>query len=243
MKSIFSLLCLLTVLALSQEPQVEIAKAIPVTETKAPAPAPAPPEPETNDDSPVPLPPLSHFEPLWKDSMFTTKALPAPEVPAGPNFADNFSLSGTFEERGKMTAFLVDKTTSGFVQAYIGEDNEAGFRISKLELDEAGNARRIQLQKGTQTGWVSLDDGSTAASQTPLVQPGNAPNGPLASRPGMRIPAAQPVPQQLQPPPNIPRAEPFSSIPPVPQAETTILRGGMPAAQPSLPGDPPLPPQ
>jgi hypothetical protein len=241
---VLSGICLLSVPVLSQEPEVQVAKAVPVTPT-----ATKPAEP---DDSPVPLPDIAHFERLWKDSMFTTKALPAPDIPAGPNFADNFTLSGTFEDRGKMTAILIDRTTSGIVQVFIGEDNEEGIRIAKIEPGDSPEKMRIQIQKGNQAGWVKFTDAGGDGGVTmqqpgqQVGQPGAPKNGPLATRPGRVVPPAQAVPQapaiQNAPPglQNVPRAEPVSSIPAVP---ATNMSGGMPQAPPTLPGDPPMPPQ
>lgn len=239
-------LFVVAILCPGQDAQVQVAKAVPAKSAGQDAAA--------SDDSPVPLPELSHFERLWKNSMFTTKALPMPEVPAGPNFADNYTLSGTFEEKGKMTAILIDKTTSGIVQAYIGEDNDAGFRISKIEQGESPDKMRIQIQKGNQAGWVSFGDASAAAPPTDAGSPMNGVpgainSGPLATRPGSRIPRAlplQPTPQVPQPQqtiPNVPRALPVPSAPQMPATnQTPNLQGGAPQVPPSLPGDPPLPP-
>ena len=240
---LLSVVSVLSVLFSSaQDAEVQVAKAVPTSESAAP-------EPAKEDDSPVPLPALSHFERLWKDSMFTTKALPTPDVPAGPNFADNYSLSGTFEERGKMTAILIDKSTSGIVQAYIGEDNDEGFRIAKIEPGDSPEKMRIQIQKGNQAGWVKFADSGGEGGIT-MQQPGQgAPNnGPLATRPGgMPAPQQGTIPQApVHAPKNIPRAEPISSIPAVPTPEPVpappSLQGGMPQAPATLPGDPPLPP-
>ncbi len=244
-------------LAQDAEPPVVVAKAIPVS-TEPPAPAnkpPAPTEPAKPDDSPVPLPPLEHYSRLWTESLFTTRAMPMPDAPAGPSFSDNFTLSGTFEENGKMTAVLIDKTTSGIVQAYIGVDNEEGFRISKIEPGSSADQMRIQLQKGNQVGWVTFgDSGASASNGAPAAAP--APDGMLATRPGGNVPQASPQPtlfpqgSAVPPAPNIPMPNAAPAIP----AETPVapgfiapsppptLRGGLPSAPPALPGDPPLPP-
>ena len=235
-------------LAQDAEPPVVVAKAIPVsTEPPAPSNKPAAPaEPEKPDDSPVPLPALDHYSRLWTESLFTTRAMPMPDAPAGPTFSDNFTLSGTFEEKGKVTAVLIDKTTSGIVQAYIGVDNEEGFRISKIEPGASSDQMRIQLQKGNQVGWVTFSDGgASTANGAPSSTP--APDGMLATRPGGNVPQPTLFPQgsNVPPPPSIPVPGVAPAIPAAAPAQPTpppTLRGGMPSAPPALPGDPPLPP-
>jgi len=76
---------------------------------------------EAGADAPVRVPPMKHYARLWTDSIFTTRAIAMPAA-AGPSFTDNLTLSGTFEDNGKLTAILIDRTTSGIVQAYIGEE-------------------------------------------------------------------------------------------------------------------------
>ena len=71
---------------------------------------------------PVEFPKLEHFKPLWERSIFTTKDLPSPDAPAGPNFADNLSLSGVYEIDGAVVAVLVDRVTSQIMEARIGSE-------------------------------------------------------------------------------------------------------------------------
>lgn len=243
-------------LAQDAEPPVVVAKAIPVsTEPPTPANKAAAAEPEKSDDSPVPLPQLEHYSRLWTESLFTTRAMPMPDAPAGPTFSDNFTLSGTFEENGKLTAVLIDKTTSGIVQAYIGVDNEEGFRISKIEPGANSDQMRIQLQKGNQVGWVTFSDGgASTGNSAPAAAP--PPDGILATRPGSNMPQAPQQPtlfpqgSAVPPAPNIPMPSASPDAPigtavapgyiaPTPPP---TLRGGLPSAPPALPGDPPLPP-
>lgn len=194
-------------------------------------------------DAPVELPPLAHYARLWTESLFTTRALPAPSAPAGPSFADNLSLSGTYELNGKMVAILIDKTTSAVVEAYIGEENDTGIRIAKVEPGTTPDSMRLQLQKGTEVGWVSFADlSAVAAPATPDAAP--VPNagmppiakpipGPAAS--GVAIPPPAPssaAPQYAPPPP--------SSLP---GGGTPGINAGMPQAAPHVPDDVPLPPQ
>jgi len=179
---------------------------------------------QAGDNAPVRVPPMKHYARLWADSLFTTRAM-APPAASGPIFTDNLSLSGTFEDNGKLTAILIDRTTSGIVQAYIGEDNAEGFRISKIEPGPTPDKVRIQLQKGNQVGWVSFSEAAPAPAP---AAPANA----LGTRaaPTASIPVGVQVPNPLLPPP--PSAVPE---PPSPNAPNT------PA--PALNGDPPLPPQ
>ncbi|MBN8421631.1 MAG: hypothetical protein J0L73_22130 [Verrucomicrobia bacterium] len=119
-------------------------------------------ETQTKDATPVPFPKLEHFAPLWERSIFTTKDLPSPDAPTGPNFADNLSLSGIYEIDGGVVAVLVDRTTSQVMEARIGSENEMGIKIRAVKPGESVDKTRIQLQKGDQAGWVSFADINTA---------------------------------------------------------------------------------
>ncbi len=119
-------------------------------------------EPKKQDETPVPFPKLEHFAALWERSIFTTKDLPSPDAPTGPNFADNLNISGTYEFDGAVTFVLVDKTTSQFMEARIGSENEFGIKVRAVKPGETVEKTRIQLQKGDQAGWVSFADLSAA---------------------------------------------------------------------------------
>lgn len=106
------------------------------------------------------FPKLDHFAPLWEHSIFTTKDLPSPDAPTGPNFADNLSLSGIYEIDGGVVAVLVDRTTSQVMEARIGSENEMGIKIRKVTPGATVDKTRIQLQKGDQAGWISFADPS-----------------------------------------------------------------------------------
>ena len=112
---------------------------------------------------PVEFPALEHFASLWERSIFTTKDLPAPDADAGPNFADNFGLSGLYEIDGAVVALIVDKTTSLVHTTKIGSENELGIQIRKIAGEVTDSKVRVQLQKGGQVGWVSASDGSESA--------------------------------------------------------------------------------
>ena len=187
-------------------------------------------------DSPVPRPALQHFAKLWTESLFTTRALPAPEAPKGPTFADNLSLSGTYELNGKMVAILIDKTTSSVMEAYNGEDNESGIRIVKVEPGASSDSMKLQLQKGTEVGWIRFADANTTSEQQ-MARPEalGAPMAPPAQgMPQVPPPAPQPVP--------MPQAAPMPQTAPPPAQPQFQLNAGMPQAAPALPDDVPLPP-
>ncbi|MFZ4595824.1 MAG: hypothetical protein ACOYOF_16310 [Verrucomicrobiaceae bacterium] len=180
---LFALVGLL--IAQEPSPQEQIARAIVPDEDPA--------EANANTDAPVRVPPLKHYARLWTDSQFTTRAMALPAA-SGPIFTDNLSLSGTFEDNGKLTAILIDRTTSNIVQAYIGEDNAEGFRISKIEPGPTPDKMRVQLQKGNQVGWLSF--GEVTQAPAPAA-PANA----LATQaPAAAAPVGVQVPNPLLPP-------------------------------------------
>ena len=93
-------------------------------------------EPKKQDDTPVPFPKPEHFA--------------------------AFNISGTYEFDGAVTFVLVDKTTSQFMEAKIGSENEFGIKVRAVKPGETVEKTRIQLQKGDQAGWVSFADLSAA---------------------------------------------------------------------------------
>jgi hypothetical protein len=186
-------------------------------------------EPKKPDETPVPFPKLEQFAALWERSIFTTKDLPSPDAPTGPNFADNLSLRGTYEIDGGIVAVLVDRITSQVIEARIGSENEMGIKIRAVKPGATDDKTRIQLQKGDQAGWVSLDD--PAAQPAEVVQ--------RAVMPTQQVPGGQQrrnmngnAPQQAQAglPPN-----PILPPPSVP------IPGGGQAVAPKV-NDVPLPP-
>jgi len=194
--------------------------------------------------APVDLPPLSHYAKLWTESLFTTRALPAPTV-QGPSFTDNLALSGTYELNGKLVAILIDKTTSSVLEAYIGEDNPSGIRITKVEPGATPDAMRLQLQKGTEVGWVSFADAAAMVVNTPAPNPGQPPvqnegmtpmqqppRPQSQGAPFIPAPSTVPVPQPQYAPP------PPSSIPGAPMPGVN----GSPPPIPAHLDDVPLPP-
>jgi hypothetical protein len=115
-------------------------------------------EPKQQGATPVPFPKPQQFAPLWERSIFTTKDLPSPDAPTGPNFTDSLSLSGIYEIDGGVVAVLVDRTTSQVMEARIGSENEMGIKIRAVKPGESVDKTRIQLQKGDQAGWISFAD-------------------------------------------------------------------------------------
>lgn len=233
------------IFAIKLHAQVEDPVAPPAMEVvaKAQPVRPLPAAEPVDKSSPVVVPALDHYARLWTESLFTTRALPPPEAPAGPNFTDNLSLSGTYEENGKLTAILIDKTTSNVVLAYIGEDNPEGIRIVKVTPGATPDQMKLQLQKGALFGWVTFN---TESDAPPAGGAGGlAPNGPL----GTRNTVPSPPPGRMGNP-NVPQQRNAQMMPPqqappspaIPQPAAPSLRGGMPQAPPAVPGDIPLPP-
>lgn len=167
-------------------------------------------------EPPVEFPKLEKFEPLWKRSIFTTKDLPSPDAPTGPNFADNLSLSGIYEIDGAVVAVLVDRVTSQVMEARIGSENEMGIKIRQVTPGASVDKTRIQLQRGDQAGWVSFAD-PAAAQPSEVVQraviPTQAPAAgtpkppamnrrpPIMPNPILPPPAAAPVRREVPLPP------------------------------------------
>lgn len=178
---------------------------------------------------PVEFPKLAHFEPLWKRSIFTTKDLPSPDAPTGPNFADNLSLSGVYEIDGAVVAVLVDRVTSQVMEARIGSENEMGIKIRKVTPGETVDKTRIQLQKGDQAGWVGFTDGASA-QPSETVQKAVIPTQQGMPAQNMAAPPSQSHASQPAPTAIIPPVNPILPPPPAP------------ARTPSAVNDVPLPP-
>lgn len=184
------------------------------------------------DATPVPFPKLEHFAALWERSIFTTKDLPSPDAPAGPNFADNLSLSGIYEIDGGVVAVLVDRTTSQVMEARIGSENEMGIKIRKVNPGETVDKTRIQLQKGDQVGWVNFAD--PYAQPAEVIQRAGIPS----QAPGMAPPAANPALLQQQRRPLNPASAPVRAALP----NNPILPPPSAPVPPARVNDVPLPP-
>jgi len=194
--------------------------------------------------APVPVPPLTHYAALWERSMFTTLDLPAPETPQGPGFTDQLVLAGTYEVDGAVVAVILDKMSALVTEARIGSDNEMGVRIKSVEPGSEGSVRRIQLQKGMQSGWIQVAEVATTGS---AGGPGSATNtgdvpkqAIMPSGDGMNTePRGPALPANLPPA----AAMPPSVVQPL-QAPTAPAAGSPAAATPNPNlDDIPLPPE
>lgn len=167
------------------------------------------------ENTPVPFPKLEHFASLWERSIFTTRDLPSPDAPAGPNFADNLSLSGIYEIDGAVVAVLVDRTTSQVMEAHIDSENELGIKIRQVTPGASVDKTRIQLQKGDQAGWVSFGD--PYAQQAEVIQraviPTQAAPVPKSVRAAPPMPVGTPPNPILPPPANPVPAAPVNDVP------------------------------
>lgn len=191
--------------------------------------------------SPVEFPKLEKFEPLWKRSIFTTKDLPSPDAPAGPNFADNLSLSGIYEIDGGVVAVLVDRTTSQVMEARIGSENEMGIRIRKVTPGETLEKTRIQLQKGDQAGWVTFAD--TMAQPAEVIQRAVIPTQTNGNAAAPRMPGTSSLPQRPQPGATNSSARQAPAMPAAPNPILPPPSNPIPSAPRSTPiNDVPLPP-
>ena len=169
---------------------------------------------------PVPFPELKEYAPLWERSIFTTRDLPSPDAPSGPLFTDSLSLAGMYEVDGQQVAVIMDKTTSLVMEARLGLENEQGIKIRKIQPGASMDKTRVQLQKGDQAGWVSLETAAVAPAAPA------SPAGVLESRPATPV-ARPPVSSPLLPPLNGGAPAPVP-VPPTPP--------------PAMQGDVPLPP-
>jgi hypothetical protein len=160
------------------------------------------------EPAPVETPALQHYAALWERSIFTTKDLPSPDTPAGPIFTDNLGLSGIYEVDGQVVAVLVDRTTSQFIEARIGSENEQGIKIRKVQPGTSMEKTRVQLQKGDIAGWVTFGDASNtpAAEAAPQIRPAQPAHAPAAT-------PLLPAPQQNEPPTTLRRPQPVNDVP------------------------------
>ncbi len=189
-------------------------------------------EPQKLGDTPVPFPQLEHFAALWERSIFTTKDLPSPDAPTGPNFADNLSLSGIYEIDGGIVAVLVDRTTSQVMEARIGSENEMGIKIRAVKPGASVDKTRVQLQKGDQAGWISFAD----LSAPPPVEVRSA----IPTQPSAVTNQGQGMPQRQNM--NAPPVQTGQSPNPILPPPSTPIPGGTPTSPPPKIHDVPLPP-
>lgn len=192
---------------------------------------------EPADDAPLAFPPLEHYAKLWEGSLFTTKSLPPPDdQPKGPLFTDALSLAGVYEVDGAIAAVLVDKSTSLITEVRIGAENESGIKIVRVNPGPTPDKTRLQLQKGTEFGWVTF---AAEAASAPVDEP-TAPAG-TVSPVGSRIPNRPPLPATAPTPAApMPNAAPFPNA--VPPGLNPPAPAPAPAAGTTFSDDIPLPP-
>lgn len=196
---------------------------------------------DKKSSAPVDFPKPEAFEPLWKRSIFTTKDLPSPDAQAGPNFADNLSLSGIYEIDGGVVAVLVDRTTSQVMEARIGSENEMGIKIRKVTPGQTVDKTRIQLQKGDQAGWVTFAD--TLAQPAEVIQRAVIPTQTNVNAAPAGVPGSSSPPQRPQPGVINPSVRQAPAMPAAPNPILPPPSNPIPAAPRSKPiNDVPLPP-
>jgi len=167
------------------------------------------------DEAPVAFPDTQHYAALWERSVFTTKDLPSPDAPTGPIFSDNLGLSGMYEMDGQIVAVLIDRTTSQFMEARIGSENEQGIKIRKVHPGATMDKTRVQLQKGDIAGWVTFGDVAAAAAPSEQAPP---PGGnPQQVQPGQPVPPPPPAATPLLPAIHAVPAPTMSQAPAAPQ--------------------------
>lgn len=174
--------------------------------------------PVRNATAPVPLPPLDHFELLWKSSLLTSRTMEQPS-PVGPSFADGLSLAGIFQIDGRPVAVVMDKTTSQFMEVSSEPGGAQGMQIVKIEEGATPDRARVQIQRGNESGWVKMTD-------SPVPAAGPATGERSIGTMGKSSPQAPPVPAPVAPVP------PSKVVPP----------SGPSAPPPAINGDAPLPP-
>lgn len=179
---------------------------------------------KTTATSPVKNPELEHYNALWEKSLFTSRALPKPPA-TGPSFADGLTLVGIYEIDGRKIAVVMDKATSQVLEVSSILDKTTGMQMLELDTGSSPYKARIQIQRGSETGWVEMADAILSGPKSPDIRSGStsAPP-PIISTP---IEPAPPPPnaRSLSSPPNIIAPKDASS----------------PAAPPAS-GDAPLPP-
>ena len=179
-------------LSFAQEPAEVVIKA---EETTSGGPVP-----------PTPFPQLTHFERLWKTSMFTSRVV-AVEKPEGPNFTHLLALAGMYEVDGKPSVVIVDKATQVFTEARLDKNNEAGIRVLQIEQGASPDKARVELQnEKMEKGWITFS-AEAAAPAGPSSGPGGGAN--LRQR-------ETPPPMQPPPPVVIPAQAPTDDSPPLP---------------------------
>ncbi len=173
--------------------------------------------------SPVKHPELEHFSPLWEKSLFTSRALPKPPA-SGPSFADALTLVGIYEIDGRKIAVVMDKATSQVIEVSSTLDNTSGLQMLELDPGTSPYKARVQIQRGSETGWVVMADAMLSGPKSPDIRSGLTPNQ-------TTVPIPTLAPELPSPPPNI-------------RTPTSVPNPGPPVAPTpeAVTGDAPIPP-
>ncbi len=171
--------------------------------------------------SPVKHPELEHFSPLWEKSLFTSRSLPKPPA-TGPSFADGLTLVGIYEIDGRKIAVVMDKATSQVLEVSSTLDKSSGMQMLELDPGTSPYKARVQIQRGSETGWVGMADAMLSGPKSPDIRAGQAP-----------APAPAPAVEPAPPPASV-RSLPSPSIIPAPGSNE-------PTPSPAN-GDAPIPP-
>ncbi len=171
--------------------------------------------------SPVKHPELEHYSPLWEKSLFTSRSLPKPPA-TGPSFADGLTLVGIYEIHGRKIAVVMDKATSQVLEVSSTLDKSSGMQMLELDPGTSPYKARVQIQRGSETGWVGMADAMLSGPKSPDIRAGQ-----------VLAPAGAPAP---------------APVPPVEPAPAPVNLRSLPAPTPPAPdsappsGDAPLPP-
>lgn len=174
--------------------------------------------------SPVKHTELEHYSPLWEKSLFTSRALPKPPT-SGPSFADGLTLVGIYEIDGRKIAVVMDKSTSQVLEVSTNLDKASGLQMLELDPGTSPYKARVQIQRGSETGWVGMADAMLSGPKSPDIRAGLN-----FAPPSIISPPIEPVPPPLN----------ARSLP-SPQNIIAPINGSTPASPPAN-GDAPLPP-
>lgn len=159
-------------------------------------------------NSPVKHPELEHYSLLWEKSLFTSRALPKPPA-SGPSFADGLTLVGIYEIGGRKIAVVMDKTTSQVIEVSSVLDKTTGMQMLELDPGTSPYKARVQIQRGSETGWVGMADAMLSGPKSPDIRSGQVqypapappiePAPPPASARSISVPSIIPSPGSNDP--------------------------------------------
>ncbi len=159
-------------------------------------------------NSPVKHPALEHYSLLWEKSLFTSRALPKPPA-SGPSFADGLTLVGIYEIGGRKIAVVMDKATSQVLEVSSILDKATGMQMLELDAGTSPYKARVQIQRGSETGWVEMADAMLSGPKSPDIRAGQVqapapappiePAPPPASARSISVPSIIPSPGSNDP--------------------------------------------